>query len=71
LLKRLHHGIGDLPGTDGQDYTVKILGPFIEALNGKPALRYLDSASKATMESFCCPDFRVTTWARCIDPLVD
>ncbi len=50
-LKRLHHGIGDLPGTDGQDYTVKILGPFVEALNGKPALRYLDSASKDTMES--------------------
>ena len=24
-----------------------------------------------TEEAFCCPDFRVTTWALCIDPPFD
>ena len=23
---------------------------------------------ESTEEAFCCPDFRVTTWALCIDP---
>ena len=50
-LKHLHHGIGNLPGTDGLNYSVKVLGPFVEEWNGKPALRYLDSASVDTMES--------------------
>lgn len=48
-LRRLDHRIGELPGTSGQAYSVKILGPVLEEWNGKPALRYLDTAGEKTM----------------------
>ena len=48
-LQRLHHAMGDLPGTEGLNYSVKILGPVLEKWNGKPALRYLDTANKESM----------------------
>ncbi|HEU4507581.1 MAG TPA: MBL fold metallo-hydrolase [Pyrinomonadaceae bacterium] len=50
-LQRLHHAMGDFPGTAGLDYSIKILGPVLEEWNGKPALRYLDQASEKAMAS--------------------
>ena len=50
-LKRLHHGIGQLPGTEGQAYSVNILGPIVETWNNKPALRYLDQPNVKSMDS--------------------
>lgn len=48
-LQSLHHAMGELPGTAGLDYSIKILGPVLEQWNGKPALRYLDTASEKSM----------------------
>lgn len=50
-LQPLHHGFGHLPGFEpaGRDYSVRVLGPVLETLNGKPALRYLDTASAKSM----------------------
>lgn len=48
-LQRLHYAIGDLPGTAGLNYAVKILGPVLEKWNNKPALRYLDTAGEKSM----------------------
>lgn len=50
-LQRLNHKVGQLPGTQGQVYSVKILGPILESWNGKPALRYLDTANAKAMAS--------------------
>ena len=51
-LKRLHHGTngGYVPGWEqGQDLAIRILGPVQESWNGKPALRYIDTASESSM----------------------
>lgn len=50
-LQRLNHAMGDLPGTAGLSYSIKILGPILEKWNSKPALRYLDTASQNAMAS--------------------
>jgi len=51
-LKRLHYGNGYVPGYEpGGDLRVRILGPVEEEWNGKPALRYIDTASESAMES--------------------
>ncbi len=47
-LQRLHHGTngGYLPDFEaGEDPSIRILGPIEETWKGKPALRYIDSAS--------------------------
>jgi beta-lactamase superfamily II metal-dependent hydrolase len=50
-LQRLHHNTGHLPGygPDESDVSIRVLGPFEERKNGKPALRYLDTAGKSAM----------------------
>lgn len=52
-LQRLEHGTGYLPGFKKKagQCAVKVLGPYVESLNGKPALRYLDGDSKSSMSS--------------------
>lgn len=53
-LKRVHHhtGGGYLPGFGpGGDLKIRILGPVEESWSGKPALRYVDTASESAMES--------------------
>jgi RNA polymerase sigma-70 factor (ECF subfamily) len=46
----------------------------LSACHGNSDVRLRDSSDEcigdfaSTEEAFCCPDFRVTTWALCIDP---
>jgi len=48
----------------------------LSACHGNSDVRLRDSSDEcigdfaSTEEAFCCPDFRVTTWALCIDPPV-
>jgi glyoxylase-like metal-dependent hydrolase (beta-lactamase superfamily II) len=51
-LQRVHRGSGHLPGhapVDG-DASVAVLGPVVERWNGRPALRYLDTAGLSAMK---------------------
>jgi hypothetical protein len=51
-LERVHRGLGHLPGyapADG-DPSVAVLGPVEEQWDGGPALRYLDTAGRASMK---------------------
>lgn len=52
-LQRLHYKTngGYVPGFEAaQDVSIRVLGPFEESWNGKPALRYIDTASKSSMK---------------------
>jgi glyoxylase-like metal-dependent hydrolase (beta-lactamase superfamily II) len=51
-LRRVHRGLGHLPGYEPADggASVALLGPVEEPLNGQPALRYLDSAGASSMK---------------------
>ncbi len=51
-LKRVHSGMGTLPGfSAGAGATVRVLGPIEEAWSGKPALRYIDDENERSMKS--------------------
>lgn len=50
-LKRVHFDSGHLPDFgpgDHPDYSIKVLGPVEEELNGKAALRFIDTASRTS-----------------------
>lgn len=51
-LRRLHHGLGHLPGyAPGEgEVAIRVLGPLEERFDGRPALRYLDTAGKSAMK---------------------
>ena len=52
-LQRLHYNTGYLPGygPDESDVSIRVIGPFEEQKDNKPALRYLDTAGKSAMSS--------------------
>jgi hypothetical protein len=51
-LQRVHRGLGHLPGYAPVDggASVALLGPVEEQWNGRPALRYLDTAGLSSMK---------------------
>jgi glyoxylase-like metal-dependent hydrolase (beta-lactamase superfamily II) len=52
-LKRVHRGLGHLPGYEPAEGTaaVAVLGPVEESWDGVRGLRYLDTAGRASMKS--------------------
>jgi beta-lactamase superfamily II metal-dependent hydrolase len=51
-LQRVHHGLGHLPKFEpaGRTYSVRVLGPVLESWQGRPALRYLDTAGAGSLK---------------------
>jgi hypothetical protein len=52
------------PITSGLPVTREQRGSVELVQSSNECIGYFES----TEEAFCCPDFRVTTWALCIDP---